>query len=81
MKEKDSTDILDTDNDDYLDNKEGDVARQSCFSLSNSYVQTDVGCYNKDTNKVFQKQKFGLNVPKIHLKFLIIVVWRAYTNQ
>ena len=65
IKEKDSTDILDTDIDDYLGNKEGDEARQSCFSLSNSYVQTDVCCYNKDTNKCVSKTEIWTDCPEI----------------
>ena len=63
ITEKGSTNILDTDNDDYLENAQGDEARQSCYSLSNSKVHTDACCYNKNSNKCVSKDETDAECP------------------
>ena len=81
ITEKGSTDVLDTDSNDYLDNVQGDEARQKCYSLSNSRVHTDVCCYNKNNNKCVSKDEDGVNALIYQLKFSIIVDWLVYINR
>ena len=65
ITEKGSTEVLDTDSNDYLESAQGDEARQSCYSLSNSKVHTDVCCYNKNTNKCVSKDEDGAECPNL----------------